>query len=161
MSTRAMLTPYAAEFPVTNFCELLTLATTRRQVLAFDASTDETCYWSIVAPQGWTGPFILVIKYVMASAITGVLGFDVAIESITPGDPINLLTTNSFDAVNSGSETVPGSAGNLGELSITLTNNDSSNAGDEFRISLTRNTGVASNAAGDCYVLHSELRDAA
>ena len=52
-TTRAILTPFSAEFPSSNFPGLNTV--NARPVLAFDASTQETAYWTLVAPQGLTG----------------------------------------------------------------------------------------------------------
>jgi hypothetical protein len=69
MATRAVLLPEAAHYPATNFPALL--LSNRRPVLAFDASTSETAYWTFVAPQGITGAWTAVISYAMASATTG------------------------------------------------------------------------------------------
>jgi hypothetical protein len=62
--------------------------------------------------------------------------------------------------VNTGSESVPGTPGYLGQVSITLTNNDSLAAGDYFRLSLSRDAddGTNDTATGDLYVLAVELR---
>lgn len=49
-TTRAVLTPFSAEFPSSNFPGLTTV--NARPVLAFDAATQETAYWTLVAPQG-------------------------------------------------------------------------------------------------------------
>jgi hypothetical protein len=160
MATRAILTPLNAEFPATNFPALTFVNT--RPVLAFDASTAETCYWSLKAPQGITGTLTLVVQYIMASATTGKVDFEVAIEAISDGDTVDLDATSSFATVNTiTAPTVPGTAGHIDEFTCTLTNNDSITAGDYVRISLTRDAGDATNdtAAGDCYVLNAELRD--
>src|SRR4030066_262437 len=71
--------------------------------------------------------------------------------------------TKSFDTANTGTDaTVPGTAGNTKDITITLTNADSLAAGDILRLAVSRNVGHATDtAAGDLYMHVSELRDAA
>lgn len=163
MATRAVFTPLSAEFPSSNFPQL-TLSN-RRPVLAFDAGTDETCYWTGVAAQGWTGTVTAVITYAMASATTGTVGFQVAIEAITDGDAVDTDSATSFDTVNnSASTTVPGTAGHIDQISITLSNADSIAAADYFRLQLNRDadgSAITDSATGDALVLAVELRDGA
>ena len=160
MATRAFLTPFSAELPTTNFPALTVVNT--RPVLAFDATTSETCYWTLTVPQGWTGTKTAVITYMMASATTNGVAFDVALEAVTDGDATDLDATTSFATVNTGTATVPGTAGYIDQISVTLTNDDSAAAQDYLRISLARATANASDTAtGDCYVLGVEIRDGA
>lgn len=161
MATRFVGTPFSAEFPTTNFPQL-TLSN-QRPVLAFDASTSETCYWTTVIPQGWTGTVTAVISYAMASATSGGVAFDVAVEAITTGDATDTDATTSFDSVNTGTDSgVPGTAGYMEQISVTLSNLDSAAAADLVRISLARNVAHATDTAtGDCYVFALELRDGA
>lgn len=161
MATRFVGTPFSAEFPTTNFPQL-TLSN-QRPVLAFDASTSETCYWTTVIPQGWTGTVTAVISYAMASATSGGVAFDVAVEAITTGDATDTDATTSFDSVNTGTDSgVPGTAGYMEQISVTLSNLDSAAAADLVRISLARNVAHASDTAtGDCLVFCIEIRDAA
>ena len=161
-TTRTVLTPFSAEFPSSNFPGLATINT--RPVLAYDASTQETAYWTLVAPQGLTGTMTAVISYMMASATSGNVEFEVAVEAITDADATDLDATTSFDTVNSsGSTAVPGTAGYIDQVSITLTNQDSVAAGDLIRISVSRDAddGTNDTATGDLYLLAVELRDAA
>jgi hypothetical protein len=161
MATRCVGTPYSAEFPASNFPQLL--LSNRRPVLAFDASTSETAYWTFVAPQGLTGTLTAVISYAMASATSGGVAFDVAVEALTSGDATDTDATTSFDSVNGGADAaVPGTAGYMEQLTITLTNADSMAAADLVRVSLARDVADASDTAtGDCYVFAIEIRDAA
>lgn len=135
----------------------------RRPVLAYDASTQETAYWTVVVPQGWTGTKTAVISYIMASATANLVDFEVAVEAVTAADATDLDAADSFDTVNSQNGTVPGTAGYLGQISVTLTNNDSSAAADYMRVSVSRDAddGTNDTAAGDCYVLLVEIRDGA
>lgn len=161
MATRFVGTPTAAEFPATNFPAFL--LSNRRPVLAFDASTSETAYWTFVAPQGITGTWTAVISYAMASATSGGVAFDVALEALTTGDATDTDAATSFDTANTGTDAgVPGTAGYMEQISVTLTNADSITAGDLVRVSLARAVANGSDTAtGDAYVLAVELRDAA
>ena len=162
-TTRHIFTPFSAEFPATNFPQL-TLSN-RRPVLAFDAATDETCYWTAMAPQGLTGTMTAVITGAMASATANAVGLQVSLEAITAGDATDTDATTSFDTVNnSASTTVPATAGYIFQVSITLTNQASIAAGDYFRVGVNRDadgSAITDNAAGDFYLLALELRDAA
>lgn len=161
MATRLILTPYAAEFPASNY-PALTLVN-QRPALAFDAAVAETCYWTAVVPQGFTGTVTATISYIMASATTGGVVFDAAIEAVTSGDALDLDSATSFDTVNTGVDSaVPGTAGYMEQITITMSNLDAAAAADYIRISLTRNVNHASDtAAGDCYILAVEIRDGA
>ncbi len=160
MATRYTFTPNSAEFPASNFPQLQLV--NRRPVLSFDASTDETAYWTAVAPQGLTGTITVIVHYIMASAVSGAVYFQAALEAITPGDAVDLDAGTSFDTANSGNGNVPGTAGYEQSISITMTNADSIVAGDYFRLSLNRDADNASDTAtGDMHVLAVELRDGA
>ena len=160
MATRFVGNPYSAEFPASNY-PALTLSN-RRPVQAFDAGTDETAYWSFIAPQGITGTITCVVTYAMASATSGAVYWQAALEAITAGDATDSDATTSFDTANSGNGTVPATAGYIQQISITMTNADSIAAGDYVRLSVNRDADNASDTAtGDAYLLCVELRDAA
>lgn len=161
MASRAIFTPFSAEFPAANFPQLTLV--NRRPVLAFDATTQETCQWTGVAPQGLTGELTLVISYMMASAVTGGIRLEALLEAVTTGDATDLDAVDSFDTANGASDTaVPGTAGFMEQVTITLTNADSLAVADYFRLRVRRDPAHADDtAAGDCYVLAVELRDAA
>jgi hypothetical protein len=162
MASRFVFTPYSAEYPTSNFPQILPV--NARPVLAFDAATDETCYWTSIAPQGLTGTITVIISYIMASATSGAARWQAAIEAVSDGDSTDLDATTSFDTANSAGATVPGTVGHIDQVSITMTNADSIAAGDYFRLSLNRDadgTSGTDDATGDAYVLACELRDAA
>lgn len=161
MASRLSLSTLSAEFPSAN-APGLSQDGQARLTLDFDATTSETCYWSVTAWQGLTGTLTAVITYRAASATTGGVAFDVAVEAITDGDATDTDAVSSFDAVNTGTATVPGTAGYIDQISITLTNQDSIAAADLVRFSLARNVAHASDTAtGDIQVLSVEIRDAA
>ena len=163
MATRAIWTPEGGyQYPASNYPALIQDATPRHMAWAFDAATDETVLLPGVAPQGLTGTLTLVVYYRMASATTGNVYFRAAFEAITPTDALDTDTSSSFDTINTGNGAVPGTAGYIGSISITLTNADSMAAGDMFRIEFGRDADNASDTAtGDAHVLRVELRDAA
>lgn len=158
-TTIAVFTPFAAEFPSSNFPQLTLI--NQRPVLAFDASTAETAYWTFKVPQGFTGTLSAIVQYIMASATSGKVDFIGALEMVTDGDSTDLDATTSFDSDNAiTAPTVPGTAGYIDEFTITLTNQDSATVGDYARFSLKRDATDATNdtATGDCYILTVELR---
>jgi hypothetical protein len=162
VASRFVFTPLSAEFPTSLFPQLTVV--NARPVLAYDAATQETAYWTSIAPQGLTGTLTAVITYMMASATSGLIEFEVALEAVSDGDATDLDAGNSFAIVNaSGPATVPATAGYIDQVSVTLTNNDSIAGGDYFRLSVSRDSDDATNdtAAGDLYALCCELRDSA
>lgn len=164
MATRYVFSPLDAEFPSTNFPQLTAIHTTaRRAVLAFDATTAESAYWTGVGPQGLTGAITAVISYSMASGVSGGVAFDVAIEAVASGDATDLDAAESLDTANTGTDAaVPATAGFMEQISITLTNADALAAGELFRLKVTRAVAnAADTATGDCQVHAVELRDAA
>lgn len=161
MATRAVLTPGLAEYPASAYPGLT--ISNLRPVLAYDDTTAEIAYWTFVIPQGWTGTKTCEVYYKMASATSGTVEWEVSVEAVTDADATDLDATTSFDTANSGSATVPGTAGYLDVISVTLTNNDSSAAGDYVRIRIARDAddGTNDTATGDAHLLFAEIRDGA
>jgi hypothetical protein len=114
-------------------------------------------------PASYTGSGSLKadIFYMMASATSGKVDFDVLVEAITTADALDLDSASSFDSANSGDQAVPSVAGYLGQVTITLTNKDSVAAGDYVRIRLERDADDATNdtATGDARVLLVVIRE--
>ena len=162
MATRAWLSPGSAELPASNYPQFSVI--NQRPVLLFDASTDETAYWTIPAPQGITGQLDCIISLIMVSATSGATRWEVLVEAVTSGDSVDLDATTSFDSTNNNGATVPGTAGFLQQITVTLTNKDSIAAADYVRISINRDangTSGTDDATGDAGFLGAEIRDAA
>lgn len=158
-TTRYSFTPESAHFPTSNFAPLTLV--NARPVLAYDASTDETAYWTFTAPQGLTGALSVIIHVFGNAAGTNSTYWEAALEAITPGDATDLDSATSFDTVNTGNVAMPTTQGHQTSVSITLTNNDSIAAGDYVRLSIARDANNASdNFAADAYVTLVELREA-
>lgn len=152
------LTPYAAVLPSSNFPQLN--HSNNRPVLGFDASTNESCTWTFYATAGLSGALTAKVYWIAASATSGDVIWTVEVEAITPGDSTDLDATTSFASANSGTTTVPGTAGYLAVTSITLTNDDSIAANDYVRVRLTRNASSGSDtASGDANVLFLAIQE--
>ena len=99
------------------------------------------------------------VKYKMASATTGSVRFEGFVMAVTDGDAQD-VDADAFAATNSAGDTVPGTAGFLGEFTITLTNADSLAANDFVVIRLNRDadgTTGTDDATGDCEVVAATL----
>lgn len=132
-----------------------------RSALSFDPATSERMRsQAFKIPQGAVFPLTAVVTFAIA-ATTGNVAFRLQIEAITPGDNINVNTTNSYDTANSsGAVSVPATTFNPKDFTINITNADNAAIGDICQITLDRDISVASNATGDCYILFVEIRDA-
>lgn len=165
MATRFIFTPESAQFPSTNFPQLLTIHSTERIfVLGFDAATPEACFWRAVIPAGWTGTITAVVSYVMASAVANNVDFEMSVQAITDGDSVDIDTSTSYDTVNTmTADAVPGTAGYVGQFTITLSNMDGAAVGDwvTFKLERDADDGTNDTATGDCYVLSVEIKDGA
>ena len=131
-----------------------------REVLSFDKTANRSCIWSGKAPQNLTGNMQLIVDYFIGGTVTtGDLDLDAEIEAINSGDAINLNSASSFDSVNSSdNNSVPGSAGNPGRITITLTNKDGLVAGEDYRVRLTRDQ-ASDTCTGTMHVFMVELQD--
>ena len=133
-----------------------------RPALAYDAATQETAYWTLVAPQGITGTLTAVLSLIGNAAGTNSTYWEVAIEAVTSADATDLDSTTSFATVNAGNVAMPTTQGHMVQVSITLSNTDSIAAADDVRISVARDADNASdNFAADAYLLAVEFRDGA
>jgi hypothetical protein len=161
--TVALFLPGDGQFKTTTFPGpgISSDASGARPYLAFDAAADEAVYFEWLALQGITTPLTAVVTYAMASATSGNIIWDVAVECITDGDALDTDASESLDTANASSATaVPGTAGYIDQISITLTNNDSVTAGDMVRFRLRRNGSSGSDTAtGDAIFLRLEIRD--
>lgn len=132
-----------------------------RPFLAFDDTTVETAHTKAVAMPGQYGGETLKasVGYMMASATSGKVDFEVSVEAVTDGDAVDLDSASSFDTANAVNATVPATAGYLDVLTVTLTNKDNVAAGDMVRFKLKRDAddGTDDTATGDARVLWMEI----
>jgi hypothetical protein len=133
-----------------------------RAVLIFDQTTIDKAYTRARRmPSQYTGGTLeATILYSMVSDVSPkTVYFDVAVEATTPdADAKDLDVTSTFDTDNTGSATVPATtAGKLGEITVTLTNDDSVAAGDLVTFRLQTNT--TGDAVGDSRVYAMEISE--
>lgn len=125
-----------------------------RDKMLFDASTPETAYWAFRMPADYgSGGLTAKIQYTMATATTGAVEFECSIQADSDGDARD-VDAESYGSVQSGSATVPGTAGHLDEISIGSID-DGLAAGDYVVFRLARDADDVTNdtAAGDAEVI--------
>lgn len=162
MASRLLFLPESATLPSSNMPSP-GIDGQQRPYLAFDATTDESAEWTFVAPQGLTGAITVAIFYRMAAATTGAVRWEAILEAISDGDSVDTDSASSFDSTNNNGATVPGTAGHIDVILITMTNADSIAAGDYCRLRINRDangTTGTDDATGDAQFLAAELRDA-
>jgi len=134
-----------------------------RYFYAFDTTEEEAILTSsLIMPSAYTGSGLFAkIQFFMATATSSNVVWDVSVEAVTPDtDTLDLEASKSWDSVNSGTAAVPGTAGDLSDVSITLTNADSIAVGDYFRLHIRRDCDHASDAAaGDACLICVEIGD--
>ena len=125
--------------------------------LLFDATTDECATWQFVVPDNYSSTPALNVYYAMSSATSLDVEFEASIMCVTSGDSADIGTA-SFSNVATATETVPGTAGYMKKLTITLTD-DSCSAGDIAFVVLSTDANDATNddATGDREVVGVEF----
>jgi hypothetical protein len=94
------------------------------------------------------------------AANSGNIGWQVSVEAVTSGDPVNVTSAASFATANaSGAVAVPGTAGHSLRVLIPLAQRDNVAAGDRVRLKIAADNSVASKAAGDRYFGFLSLLD--
>lgn len=126
--------------------------------MLFDDATDEICHWTFRMPANYASALVFKAQYSMASATTLEVIIACQIMAITDGDAA-AVDSDSYDTVNtSGATTVPGTAGYMDEISLTLTNADSVGPGDWVAVKFSRDANNAGDdAAGDMEVFGASL----
>ena len=130
-------------------------------VLNFDTATQESAVWTAVLPSSYSnGGLTVDVYYAAATATTGTIGWDVAIERIDASsldiDADSFATAQVITAA-----TVPGTSGMILKSSVSITNGanmDSLAAGEAFRIKLRRNV-ASDTAAGDAQLVAMVARE--
>lgn len=114
---------------------------------AFDAATDEMFYFSFRMPVDYASGPVLKLQYKMATATSGNVVMSGRIAAISDGDTTDAdakaLGTDNVSAAT----TVPGTAGYIDEINLTLTNTDGLAAGDFVIVRIARDADNASDTA--------------
>lgn len=130
-------------------------------VLDFDDATNESAVFQGVMPRHYGGDGLTVyIHYAMASAESGDVDWDVALERI--GDQQQDIDADGFAAANSvDNTTVPGTSGLVDIVSVTFTDGadmDSIAVGEAFRMKVTRDA-ASDTATGDAELYAVEVKE--
>lgn len=128
--------------------------------ILFDDTTPEGIYFQFRMPSDYSSSPVLKLVYSMASATTGTIELEASVWAASDGEDVD---TESYDTINTATETVPGTAGLSSDLSVTLTNADSLAAGDLVRVKLFRDAddGTNDTATGDLELRAATLEYAA
>ncbi len=144
------------EPPASNYATLDTDNNT--PVLDFSgAGTNESAVFSAIMPQAYASGVLTAWLYVTVDGTSGNMDWDVEVEAIAEAEDMG---ADSFDTANSVDNTnVPGTAGLLDRIDVTLTNKDSVAAGERVRFRVTRDTAADTNT-DDCQLWLMEIQEA-
>lgn len=125
--------------------------------LLFDTATRMCVIWGFVLPDDYAGTPIFVMDYTMLSAGgSGGIAIDVDVMHVKTGANIN---TNSYDSVNTCTDTTLPADNLRDRVTCALTNVDTWVAGDPVKLRLCRNiTHTSDTAAGHLAVFDAALR---
>ena len=159
-NTLAIWGAYANQPPSSNFAQLD--AFNQHPCLAFDASTNWSAVFGGVLNRAYAGGGVTVtLWYTMTSATSGNVGFQGAFERFNSATTD--LTSDSFaSSPGTVSSAVPGTAGIVKSLALTFTDGSQMNSlavGEGFRLKITRDVTVSSNATGNARLLRCELKE--
>jgi hypothetical protein len=128
----------------------------------FDATTQEHIMCQFVMPGNYSGSPVLKVYYKMTSATANYIQWGAALMALTDADAQD-ADSDEFASANVAYATVPGTAGYLDVISITLSNADSVAAGDHVVLVLYRDAddGTYDTATGDAEFVNAEFQFAA
>lgn len=157
-SNRIAINPLNCEYPASANVIIDTVNAT--PCIAFISASNTSGIWRFPPLRDYGGQgLVITLECTTVSAITGNVAITAAIESHLPGT--DSISTDSFaTAISSGAVAVPGTAGLYFNVSISLTDAqiDGLTSLRFFRVRLTRDTAVASNAAGNLRLAFGEVR---
>lgn len=117
------LTPFDASFPGANPAGFKVVAGTNFPVesLAFDASTEETCYFKFRAVKYAGGDVTVRLRWYADTASSGGVAFGASVAAITPNTDTQDIETKAFDTETVGTDSHIGTTGQrLHETTITV-----------------------------------------
>ena len=134
----------------------------RDLVASFDGATAQSIISKGIAVSGITARLSITLFLCFPTATTGSAVFEVAVMAVKNGEAINLITTTSYDAINSsGAINAPASVGNPVRVTFALPNNDAIAALDYVKFKITRNpASVSDTITTACYLISALIEDA-
>lgn len=157
--TLLVFTPLHNEPPVSSFASLDWR--NYHPVLDFEANLDNIAVFTGVIPQNYAeGDIKVHLHFAMSSATSGNVVWMVAFERI--GDQIQDIDSDGFAVAKSSTIAVPGTSGHVkdGQIDVSSSNLDGIQAGETFRLKVTRDADNASDTAGgDAELVAIELQE--
>lgn len=125
----------------------------------FDAATDEHIMTQFIMPGNFASSPVLKVYYKMASATSGKVAWGARLMALTDADAQDMDADN-FASANTANDTVPGTAGYMDVITITLTNADSLASSDHVVLVLYRDADDATNdtATGDAEFVGADFQ---
>lgn len=107
--------------------------------LAFDATTQETCFFRFAATSYGSGNVTVTVEWYADTASANGVVFGASLAAITPDSDSQDIETKAFAAENTASDTHLGTTGQrLHSFAITVSNLDSIAAADDVTLRLRR-----------------------
>lgn len=145
---RQVISPRDAMFPGSNPATFFGAAGTNFPVesLAFDAATEETCYFPFQAINYGSGNITAKIEWYAASASSGGVTWGCSLAAITPNTDTQDIETKAFATENTAADSHLGTTGKrLHEISCTISNLDSVANGDWCMLRVARKVADAND----------------
>lgn len=142
------LYPREAILPATNYPAIKAFSGTNFpvDVLAFDAATEETCFFLFRAKDYTSGNLTIRVRWYADNASSGDVIFGAAIAVITPNTDSQDVETKSFATASTATDSHLGTTGQrLHEITITVSNLDNLAADDAVWLKFYRDA----DAGGD------------
>ena len=157
--TLVVLTPLHNEPPASGFATLDWR--NLHPVLDFEAGLDNVAVFTGIMPRNYAGGDIRVhLHFAMSAATSGDVVWMVAFERI--GNQVQDIDSDGFATATSGTISVPSTSGNVknGQIDVFSSNLDGIQAGETFRIKVTRDAdNAADTAGGDAELVAIELQE--
>lgn len=155
MSTATILLPIPAHSADPTNPPGFGVTAANRQFLAFDDTTDELVIWEFRVPQDFGGQLDIVVQYAMASATANNVAIRTETQAVADGEDLDTDSWSTLEA--SADNTVPGTAGNMGEIRERI-GTPTINPGEYLALRFGRENGTSgTNATGDMWVFSVAL----
>lgn len=124
--------PREASYPASNYPAFGSVVGTNFPVdfLAFDDTTEETCYFIFDAAKYGSGNITVGLQWYAASATSGDIVFGASLAAITPNTDTGSIEAKAFATEVTGTQTQGGNSKQLQQLNITVNQLDSVADGD-------------------------------
>ena len=158
LSNRVALNPLNCDYPASSNVIIDTINAT--PCIAFISASGTSGIWRFPPLRDYVGQGVTItLECAMVSAVTGNVAITASIESHLPGT--DTIASDSFaTAISSGAVAVPATAGTYFNVSISLSDAQLDGLTNLrfWRLRLSRDTTIASNATGNLRLAFGEVR---